>query len=912
MTWGPCMQVRVLLGLTMTCFKRLESRLLLLQLAAPLLVTVGLTLMGIMLHPGHRQRAFYTRPPRSKPLTDLVSALSDDQNSTILIAYVPETNWTNDVIQRMKQRLEDCGADYRRVVFQGYSSETAILADYNRTDSDINNTHGLWQELHHAHNSSLIDMALVFRPLGDRNGTSAPPPSRRQRNAVLTEDGLELVVRPREWVCRHGIVDMIQPEVCQAVWGPAGGDSHGVSALLHLAVESIVKLSNPAAPSMMISTRADHSHPRNVRKSVSVMINFAFLPGSAILAFYFRWRTEKEIEPIFRLSGVSRMTCVLAELGLVALHTLTVTCCLLLPLAQGYLCRVDYSPSLLLLVGAFGFAADSFAFMVSTVQDLSGVTASILVVLLNIVQLVLEAYADFIRRHFRAIFLTYLMFGLSLNRGVDVLFTQTSHVKRQSVTGRPIDPNVQHEVTTLTYALLLQTLVHWLLGLCLLVLQSEPKTSTTRNPSQSKSAIVCGTCMAPPEDFFLGVEIRDLSHAGDCKDGQGLRDVNFKIPDGETVALLGPPKAGKTTLTKILTGQLSNYAGDVLIDGLSPARLLANRRPGIGLCPYHNYLYGPLTVRETLAYFSKLNHEPCSEEGLDLVLTDFMLQNLDYVPCSQLNMLGVKKLQLAIAMIGSPKVLVVDEPTADIDDTWGKQIEALLRRMRGTILLCTTSASLALQLANRIVVLAEGHVLFEGTGQELKEQFGCGYFLCMGLRNNCMINALTNYLRLFIPDVYVFSSKPRTLTCVLPDSATSRFEFLFANLDWKRQKLRVHCFSIQHVTMDNLLEWLPDLRSLRARLRQIQSCKELMDEFRLDRVLIDWPSKEEPVLIYSNLHRSLSSGDVDALNKEINRMCINNSNSACGGMVGRAHHWLEGCVDPFWCCNAVHDDAAMN
>ncbi|GFR95468.1 hypothetical protein ElyMa_006273900 [Elysia marginata] len=107
---------------------------------------------------------------------------------------------------------------------------------------------------------------------------------------------------------------------------------------------------------------------------------------------------------------------------------------------------------------------------------------------------------------------------------------------------------------------------------------------------------------------------------------------------------------------------------------------------------------------------------------------------------------------------------------------------------------------------------------------------------------------------------------------------------------------------------------LPDLRCLRARLKQISSCRRSMQDFCLDQFLTEWTHRPEPVLVYSALRKSHSNDDIHLLQRELNKLCLNNSNSACCDVLrcyNSVSDGLEGlteeCVDVLKCYNSVSD-----
>ncbi|GFN84552.1 hypothetical protein PoB_001105800, partial [Plakobranchus ocellatus] len=409
--------------------------------------------------------------------------------------------------------------------------------------------------------------------------------------------------------------------------------------------------------------------------------------------------------------------------------------------------------------------------------------------------------------------------------------------------------------------MMIQTLTHCLLGVGLALLKGVTLNWKMAAPIHSRALFAPRVSLKKhthksETDVFPVVKIRNVNREGHCKgDDRALHDISFDIGSGEKVAVVGLSSAGKTTLVKIITGQIRNYSGHVLIDGRESwefLRLHGNR------------------LR---------NHFDVSPKVNQLLFT-FNLHKESQTVCDYLSLSGVRSLQLAIAYMNDPFFVVIDEPFAGLSKYAAGMMESTIEEKFGTTLICTRSVRSALQVADRLVLLSQGTVVFEGTGEQLKESFGAGYLLTVGLKKSCNVDSLTNYMQLFEPRLFVLSTSSTTLTCVLPDTATFKFEFFLANMNWKKRKLKIYNFSIQHVSMDDLLEWLPDVAYLRARLRQIEACRADMEEFSLDRLLQNVKFKNEPVLIYSTLSQSRSVEHIKALQKELNKLYTNNSNSS--------------------------------
>jgi ABC-2 type transport system ATP-binding protein len=197
-----------------------------------------------------------------------------------------------------------------------------------------------------------------------------------------------------------------------------------------------------------------------------------------------------------------------------------------------------------------------------------------------------------------------------------------------------------------------------------------------------------------------------------------LDGVDLTVAPGECVALLGPNGAGKTTLVNALTGLLRPSAGRVEIDGGDPQRAETRRR--LGVVQQSVGFPRTLTVGELVSGWAVRYGEPASAAApvLDEIgMTDLRARRTHKLSGGQL-----QRLQLAMALVADPALLVLDEPTAGLDVTSRRAFWRILaaRRARGTAVLLTThQIEEAAATADRVVVLHEGRVVAQGTPIEL-------------------------------------------------------------------------------------------------------------------------------------------------------------------------------------------------
>jgi ABC-2 type transport system ATP-binding protein len=181
-----------------------------------------------------------------------------------------------------------------------------------------------------------------------------------------------------------------------------------------------------------------------------------------------------------------------------------------------------------------------------------------------------------------------------------------------------------------------------------------------------------------------------------------LAPTELDLREGEAVALVGPNGAGKSTLLAILAGALEPSAGTV------------ERRTGIrsGWVPQRPAHYGRLTARENLELFARLEGEPDPRAAAAMLLERFSLPD-DGRPSANLSGGNRQRLSVAISLLGSPHVLLLDEPTASLDPG---QRRRLWETIRGdTLCFATQNLEELSRYADRVLVLRDGETVFSGS-----------------------------------------------------------------------------------------------------------------------------------------------------------------------------------------------------
>jgi len=197
-----------------------------------------------------------------------------------------------------------------------------------------------------------------------------------------------------------------------------------------------------------------------------------------------------------------------------------------------------------------------------------------------------------------------------------------------------------------------------------------------------------------------------------------LSDVTFAAGRGELVAIIGPNGAGKTTLLQIVAGALAPTAGSV---SLPPAQ--------VGWVPQQPALYTKLSVAENLRLFARLEKRPDVPASVERMLDQTGLRDRAGDEVGKLSGGNRQRVNIAIGLLAEPSVLLLDEPTSSLDP---RQREVLWTFVTGlaeagtSVVYATHNVAEAERYADRVLVLADGELLFSGSPRELEETVGTG------------------------------------------------------------------------------------------------------------------------------------------------------------------------------------------
>ncbi|MFI6528941.1 ATP-binding cassette domain-containing protein [Streptomyces uncialis] len=211
-----------------------------------------------------------------------------------------------------------------------------------------------------------------------------------------------------------------------------------------------------------------------------------------------------------------------------------------------------------------------------------------------------------------------------------------------------------------------------------------------------------------------------------------LDGIDLRIPAGSVFALLGPNGAGKTTTVKILSTLITADAGDVHVGGHDVAVDPQSVRAAIGVTGQFSAVDGLITGEENMLLMADLHHLS-KNEGRRVAAE--LLERFDLVeaakrPASAYSGGMKRRLDLAMTLVGSPRIIFLDEPTTGLDPRSRHNMWGIIRGLVAdgvTVLLTTQYLDEADELADRIAVLNDGRIAAEGTAEELKRLIPGGH-----------------------------------------------------------------------------------------------------------------------------------------------------------------------------------------
>ena len=203
-------------------------------------------------------------------------------------------------------------------------------------------------------------------------------------------------------------------------------------------------------------------------------------------------------------------------------------------------------------------------------------------------------------------------------------------------------------------------------------------------------------------------------------------DISFTIKDNEVVGFLGPNGAGKSTTMNMITGYIEPTSGKIIVNDYDISKDPKKVKRQIGYMPESTPLYNDLTVREFVNYMADLKYVKRKEkkERVDKVLKDVGLTDVQKKLIRNLSRGYKQRVSMAGALIGDPKVLILDEPTVGLDPKQITEIRDLIRKLgkNHTVILSSHILSEVSQICEKVIIINKGKLLAVDTPSNLEEK----------------------------------------------------------------------------------------------------------------------------------------------------------------------------------------------
>ena len=222
------------------------------------------------------------------------------------------------------------------------------------------------------------------------------------------------------------------------------------------------------------------------------------------------------------------------------------------------------------------------------------------------------------------------------------------------------------------------------------------------------------------------IEIKDLTKR--FGNHLVLDNISLSIPQQKIFGIIGESGSGKTTLLKTVIGFWRIDKGDILFEGKSLEKNSKFIRQIVGFATQDNCVYPKLTVKENLDYFGALNNVPKNTlvHNIEKVLNFVELEDAKNELAENLSGGMQRRLDIACALVHNPRILILDEPTEDLDPLLRRDILRLIRKINAdqtTVIITSHLLDETDELCDEIAVLHQGRLLKVGTSNQLKDSF---------------------------------------------------------------------------------------------------------------------------------------------------------------------------------------------
>lgn len=203
-------------------------------------------------------------------------------------------------------------------------------------------------------------------------------------------------------------------------------------------------------------------------------------------------------------------------------------------------------------------------------------------------------------------------------------------------------------------------------------------------------------------------------------------NINFKIEEGEIIGLLGPNGAGKSTTMNMITGYIEPTEGEIIVNGYDISKKPKKAKKQIGYMPEGVPLYSDLTVKEFVTYMAELKKvdRKTRKEKVEKIIEQTGLKDVEKKLTRNLSRGYKQRVSMAGALVGEPKILILDEPTVGLDPKQITEIRALIKELgkTHTVILSSHILSEVSQICNKVIIINKGKIVAIDTPENLEKK----------------------------------------------------------------------------------------------------------------------------------------------------------------------------------------------
>ena len=203
-------------------------------------------------------------------------------------------------------------------------------------------------------------------------------------------------------------------------------------------------------------------------------------------------------------------------------------------------------------------------------------------------------------------------------------------------------------------------------------------------------------------------------------------NINFKIEEGEIIGLLGPNGAGKSTTMNMITGYIEPTEGEIKVEGYDISKKPNKAKAQIGYMPEGVPLYSDLTVKEFVTYMAELKKvdRKTRKEKVEKIIKQTGLKDVEKKLTRNLSRGYKQRVSMAGALVGEPKILILDEPTVGLDPKQITEIRSLIKELgkTHTIILSSHILSEVSQICNKVIIINKGKIVAIDTPENLEKK----------------------------------------------------------------------------------------------------------------------------------------------------------------------------------------------